>query len=220
MYLNRSSLVEDSDLLRSGKIELHEYIEKYLERLEQIEPIIQAFVAQDDLRSRLNQEAVKVKSTYPNPKDRPPLYGIPVGIKDLIHVSGFLTRAGSNLPPQIITGEEASIVSDLRAQGALIAGKTATEEFAYQGVIPTRNPHNINHSPGGSSAGSAASVAAGICPLAIGTQTLRSVIAPASYCGVVGYKPSYARIPITGTIFCSSSKSTEAELLQANITAN
>lgn len=80
-----------------------------------------------------------------------------------------------------------------------------TEEFAYAGPITTRNPHQLEHTPGGSSAGSAAAVAAGICPFAIGTQTLRSVMAPASFCGVVGFKPSYARIPIDGVQLMSPS---------------
>jgi Asp-tRNA(Asn)/Glu-tRNA(Gln) amidotransferase A subunit family amidase len=97
------------------------------------------------------------------------------------------------------------LLGRLRSLGALIAGKTVTEEFAYAGPIPTRNPHHPNHTPGGSSAGSAASVAAGICPLAIGTQTLRSVIGPASFCGVAGFKPSYGRVPLDGVILLSPS---------------
>src|SRR5690606_24451815 len=96
----------------------------------------------------------------------------------------------------------------LRELGALFPGKTVTEEFAYSSAIATRNPYNINHSPGGSSAGSAAAVASGLCPLAIGTQTLRSVIAPASFCGVVGFKPSYGRISTDGLQLLSPSYDT------------
>ncbi|MNC18530.1 Glutamyl-tRNA(Gln) amidotransferase subunit A [compost metagenome] len=143
--------------------------------------------------------------TYRGAAAKPALYGVPVGIKDLLHVEGLLTRAGSGLPAGVLTGQEGSLIRRLRSLGALIAGKTVTEEFAYNGPIATRNPYNTYHTPGGSSAGSAAAVAAGLCPLAIGTQTLRSVIAPASFCGVVGFKPSYGRVPLDGVILLAPS---------------
>jgi Asp-tRNA(Asn)/Glu-tRNA(Gln) amidotransferase A subunit family amidase len=171
-----------------------------LERINQVETHIRAFVLEDNVNHRIVYEAENLIKKYPHLENRPPLFGIPVGIKDLIHSEGLSTRAGSNLPPEQLTGKEGSFVTRLRSLGALIAGKTVTEEFAYAGPIPTRNPHNINYSPGGSSAGSATSVPAGICPLAIGTQTLRSVIAPASFCGIVGFKPSYGRILLDGVI--------------------
>ncbi|MFC6652027.1 amidase [Paenibacillus rhizoplanae] len=130
---------------------------------------------------------------------------MPVAIKDLLHVDGLPTRAGSQLSAELLAGAQGSLVTKLRALGAVIAGKTVTEEFAYNGPIATRNPHNLAHTPGGSSAGSAAAVAAGLCPLAVGTQTLRSVIAPASFCGVVGFKPSYGRVPLDGVLLFSPS---------------
>lgn len=120
-------------------------------------------------------------------------------------MDGLPTRAGSQLSAERLTGAQGSLVTKLRALGAVIAGKTVTEEFAYNGPIATRNPHNTAHTPGGSSAGSAAAVAAGLCPLAVGTQTLRSVIAPASFCGVVGFKPSYDRVPLDGVLLFSPS---------------
>lgn len=203
--INRSSLVEISESLRSDNVSLIDNLNSFFERFDRIEPIIHAFVEQEDMKGRLLAEAVDLMERFPNPMERPPLYGIPVGIKDIIHADGFLTRAGSTLPLNILTSTEATIVTILRSNGALLAGKTTTEEFAYSSITPTRNPHNIKHSPGGSSAGSAAAVAAGLCPLAIGTQTLLSVIAPASFCGVVGFKPSYSRISTTGTILLSPS---------------
>ena len=109
------------------------------------------------------------------------------------------------LPPELFAGEQAVIVNKFKDAGAVIAGKTVTTEFAYFEPGPTRNPHNLNHTPGGSSSGSAAAVAAGLCPLAIGTQTVGSVIRPAAYCGIVGYKPSYGRIDATGVIYVSRS---------------
>ena len=129
-----------------------------------------------------------------------PLYGVPVGVKDIIHVDGLPTRAGSALPPEVLAGPQATVVDRLRAAGAVVAGKTVTAEFAMTAPGPTRNPRNPAHTPGGSSSGSAAAVAAGLVPLAVGTQTVGSVIRPAAYCGIVGFKPTYGRIPADGVI--------------------
>ena len=207
MYIHKASL-ED---FQQGKIPsdftLDQQLADHFTRYSQVEPHIQAFIDEENHTVRMKREAAHLKQTYRG-KTKPPLYGIPVAIKDLIHVDGWLTRAGSALPPKELTGEEGTLVKELRKKGALIAGKTVTEEFAYSSPIPTRNPHHLEHSPGGSSAGSAAAVAAGICPLGIGTQTLLSVIAPASFCGVVGFKPSYGRIPIDGVFPLSPSYDT------------
>src|SRR5262249_28879561 len=99
-----------------------------------------------------------------------------------------------------LAGQQAGAVAQLRAEGALIAGKTVTTEFSYYAAGPTRNPHNPLHTPGGSSSGSAAAVAAGLRPAALGTQTVGSIIRPASYCGVAGFKPSFGRISVEGLI--------------------
>jgi Asp-tRNA(Asn)/Glu-tRNA(Gln) amidotransferase A subunit family amidase len=104
-----------------------------------------------------------------------------------------------------LQGPESEAVAALKAAGALILGKTVSTEFAYFGPGPTRNPHNPAHTPGGSSSGSAAAVAAGLCPLALGTQTIGSIIRPAAFCGVVGYKPSHGRISTAGVIPLSPS---------------
>ena len=109
-------------------------------------------------------------------------------------VAGMPTRAGNKLPAELFAGPEAACVTALKNAGALILGKTITTEFAYFAAGPTRNPYQVNHTPGGSSSGSAAAVAAGMCPLALGSQTIGSVIRPAAFCGVVGFKPSYGRI--------------------------
>ena len=120
--------------------------------------------------------------------------------EDIVRVDGLPTRGGSRLPPQVFEGAQASVVDRLRAAGAVVAGKTVTAEFAMSAPGPTRNPHALGHTPGGSSSGSAAAVAAGMVPLAVGTQTGGSMIRPAAYCGVVGFKPTVGRIPIDGVI--------------------
>jgi Asp-tRNA(Asn)/Glu-tRNA(Gln) amidotransferase A subunit family amidase len=128
-----------------------------------------------------------------------------VGVKDIFRVDGFPTRAGSQLPAEALAGPEAASVRRLKDAGVLIVGKTVTTEFAFFGPGPTRNPHRATHTPGGSSSGSAAAVAAGLADLALGTQTIGSIIRPASYCGVVGFKPSYERVSRAGVIPLSPS---------------
>ena len=127
-----------------------------------------------------------------------PLAGMLFGVKDVIKVDGLPTRCGSAFPSTLFEGAEASCVTRLRDAGAVVAGKTVTAEFAVSDPGPTRNPRNLAHTPGGSSSGSAAAVASGFCHVAIGTQTSGSIIRPAGYCGVVGYKPSFGRIDTDG----------------------
>lgn len=169
------------------------------------EPQIQAFVPETHDFSRLLDAARVLQAQFPAAEARPPLYGVPVGIKDVFHVEGMVTRAGTSLPPELFAGEEAAVVRKLKAAGALIMAKTVTTEFAYFEPGPTRNPYNLRHTPGGSSSGSAAAVGAGLVPLATGTQTVGSVIRPAAYCGCVGYKPSYDRIDTAGLVYFSRS---------------
>ncbi len=154
------------------------------------------------------REAIELQERFPEPAQRPPLYGIPVGVKDVFRVDGFPTQAGSQLPAELFEGDEASCVNTLRNAGAIILGKTISTEFAWIEPGPTRNPRNVSHTPGGSSSGSAAAVAAGYCPLAIGMQTIGSTIRPAAFCGIVGFKPSYGRIPTDGLIMFSESVDT------------
>ncbi|KWX71266.1 amidase [Paenibacillus jilunlii] len=204
MLLNSTSLIAKDipDRTQNG---LHPSWDLFRERYSRLEPHIHAFAAEANAGERLDAAAENLLDTYRGTGAKPAFYGIPVGIKDLLHVEGLLTRAGSGLPAAVLAGQEGSLIRRLRSLGALIAGKTVTEEFAYNGPIATRNPHDLSHTPGGSSAGSAAAVAAGLCPLALGTQTLRSVIAPASFCGVVGFKPSYGRVPLDGVILLAPS---------------
>ncbi|HZG79114.1 MAG TPA: amidase [Paenibacillus sp.] len=183
---------------------LQHFLDLLDDGLAQIEPNLRAFVPEESREDRIRREAERLKREYACDA-KPPLFGIPVGVKDLIHVDGLPTQAGSRLPGSELEGNEGSLIVRLKELGAIVAGKTVTEEFAYAGPIPTRNPHDLDRTPGGSSAGSAAAVAAGMCPLSIGTQTMRSVIAPASFCGVVGFKPSFGRIPTDGVLLLAPS---------------
>jgi Asp-tRNA(Asn)/Glu-tRNA(Gln) amidotransferase A subunit family amidase len=205
MFVQSMPLARTADALRSGELKLIDFIEQVLKRLDDIDPQIQAFLPEEGRRERLLREAEALQTRYPHPEERPPLYGVPVGVKDIFRVDGLPTRAGSHLPPELFDGAEAWCVSSLRRNGALVLGKTVTTEFAYFEPGPTRNPHNPAHTPGGSSSGSAAGVAAGMCLLGIGSQTIGSVIRPAAFCGIVGYKPSYGRIDPEGVIYCAPS---------------
>jgi Asp-tRNA(Asn)/Glu-tRNA(Gln) amidotransferase A subunit family amidase len=202
--LHPAPLAESAAASRTGELELLTYINDICDRIDTLEPEIQALLPEPDRRVRLLAEAQALQARFPDPANRPPLFGIPVGIKDIFFVDGFPTRAGSQLPPELFVGAEGNCVRALRAAGALMLGKTVTTEFAYFEPGPTRNPHNLEHTPGGSSSGSAAAVAAGFCPLAIGTQTIGSTIRPAAFCGIVGFKPGYGRIPNNGLILCSN----------------
>lgn len=127
-----------------------------------------------------------------------PLKGVPYGAKDIVEARGYRTTYGSALFADHISSEDAALVELLRSKGALLLGKTQTTSFAYFDPAPTRNPHKPDHTPGGSSSGSAAAVAAGMAPFAIGTQTQGSIIRPASFCGVVGIKPTFDLLPVKG----------------------
>jgi Asp-tRNA(Asn)/Glu-tRNA(Gln) amidotransferase A subunit family amidase len=126
------------------------------------------------------------------------LAGIGLGVKDIIDTADLPTECGSSILAGYRPRADASVVAMARAAGATVLGKTVTTEFAYFTPGPTRNPWNLSHTPGGSSSGSAAAVAAGMIPFAIGTQTGGSVIRPAAFCGVAGYKPSFRLIPTVG----------------------
>jgi Asp-tRNA(Asn)/Glu-tRNA(Gln) amidotransferase A subunit family amidase len=161
---------------------------------------VRAFLPEPDRAARLTAQAREIPRRWPAPADRPPLFGIATGVKDVIRVDGLPTAGGSRLPPAALAGPEASVVRRLRECGALIAGKTVTAEFAMVAPGPTRNPRDLRHTPGGSSSGSAAAVAAGLVPLALGTQTIGSVIRPAAYCGIAGFRPTHGRIPADGVL--------------------
>jgi Asp-tRNA(Asn)/Glu-tRNA(Gln) amidotransferase A subunit family amidase len=170
------------------------------ERFSAVEPSVRAFVDGTVDWERIERDLEAQANRASDRAARPPLYGIPVGVKDIFHVEGFPTQAGSDVPAEALDGPQGSAVTALERAGAVVLGKTITAEFAYFDPGPTRNPHATGHTPGGSSSGSAAAVAAGLCPLALGTQTIGSVNRPAAFCGIVGVKPSYGRAPADGVL--------------------
>jgi Asp-tRNA(Asn)/Glu-tRNA(Gln) amidotransferase A subunit family amidase len=186
--------------LESGALGLGDYLDRLEERFARVNPGVDAFLPESERFERLAREATALVERFPDPAARPALFGVPFGVKDIFHVGGFATRAGSRVPVAELAGPEAASVTALRNAGALLMGKTVTTEFAFFAPGPTRNPADLERTPGGSSSGSAAAVAAGLCPLALGTQTIGSISRPASYCGIVGFKPTYGRAPLDGVI--------------------
>src|SRR5260370_8013790 len=158
--------------LRSGQLDLQTYVDEVCNRIDATDPLVHAFLPEVDRSPRLEGDAAALQARLPDPAGRPPLYGIPVGVKDTFNVDGFPTQAGSQLPPELFVGPEATCVTMLRAGGALILGKTVTTEFAYFEPGPTHNPHNLTHTPGGSSSGSFAAVPPAFCPFPLGTHAI------------------------------------------------
>jgi amidase len=193
MDLYSLGLLDTLRAYREGRATVQDYVASCSERITALEPRIQAWEWFDPSRAMAEAEerAGGILGDLP-------LFGIPVGVKDIIATRGIPTRYGSRIFANNVPTHSAWIVRRLEALGGLVMGKAVTTEFAYRQPGKTRNPWNTSHSPGGSSSGSAAAVAAGFVPIAIGTQTLGSVIRPAAYCGVVGYKPSFGAISRTG----------------------
>jgi Asp-tRNA(Asn)/Glu-tRNA(Gln) amidotransferase A subunit family amidase len=194
------TMMKHFEAIRSGETDLLASISELCDRIDAKEDRLHTLVPGTYSRERLLEDASVLLARYSDPAARPPLFGMPVGVKDIFRVDGFPTRCGSELPPELFKGPESTCVSRLKQAGAIIVGKTVTTEFAYYEPGATANPHNLGHTPGGSSSGSAAGVAAGFFPIAFGSQTIGSVIRPAAYCGIVGFKPSFGRIATDGVI--------------------
>jgi len=185
----RLSLVEAARLMRDGVLTPTRYLETLLDRIDRMEPTVEAWVTVE--REKALEAAEEATREASEGHFRSPLHGIPVGVKDIYFTEGTLTTMGSPLFAGFVPGRDADAVKALKTAGAIIMGKTETTEFALHDPAPTRNPWNTRHTPGGSSSGSAAAVSCGMAPLAFGSQTGGSVVRPASYCGVVGFKGTY-----------------------------
>lgn len=196
--LTRLTACEAASALAAGTITSHALVQALLDRISERQQAVDAWAFIDP--ERVLREAREADEARARGATRGPLAGIPVGIKDLIDTAEYPTAYGSPIYEGHYPSEDATIVGELKRAGAIILGKTVTTEFAFFGPGKTRNPHNREHTPGGSSSGSAAAVADFQVPLAIGTQTAGSVIRPASFCGVVGFKPTFGTISRTGIL--------------------
>jgi Asp-tRNA(Asn)/Glu-tRNA(Gln) amidotransferase A subunit family amidase len=189
--------------LVSGETQIEPFLDQHWEFVADLDAQVNAFCSLD--KEVVEAQASDLLAQRSQPQPLGALYGVPVGVKDIIDTVDYPTSYGSPIYDGRYPVVDATLVRRLKHAGAVIFGKTVTTEFATFVPGPTRNPHNLEHTPGGSSSGSAAAVAAGMVPVAIGSQTNGSVIRPASYCGVYGFKPSFGVIPRTGMLAQSPS---------------
>ncbi len=183
------SLAEASSKIRDGSLSPLDLAESLLDRIDEIEPLLEAWVTVngDQVKRDAEESIRKLRKRV----QRSGIHGIPVGVKDIYFTNGMKTTMGSPIYSNFVPTVDADILTTMKEAGGIVLGKTETTEFALHDPAPTRNPWNTGHTPGGSSSGSAAAVASGMCQVAFGSQTGGSVIRPASYCGIVGVKPTY-----------------------------
>jgi Asp-tRNA(Asn)/Glu-tRNA(Gln) amidotransferase A subunit family amidase len=199
--LHLISATEAVRLIRDGVISSEQLVEACLARIRDVDPQVQAWAFLDPDYALAQARALDQLRLEGKPIG--PLHGVPIGIKDIFDTADMPTECGSVLYAGRTPSRDATVVSMLRVAGAVIMGKTVTTEFAYFSPGETRNPLNSEHTPGGSSSGSAAAIAANMVPLALGSQTNGSTIRPAAYCGVIGFKPTHGLISRHGVLALS-----------------
>ena len=196
MNLHELDTVEVVSGLKARSFSVVELVQALLARIADLDHL-QAWVHVDSeaatAQARQKQAELEAGSVAP-------LIGVPTGVKDIFYTAGVPTTACSKVYADFVPEYDATTVANLRGAGGIMLGKTATTEFAYRDPSPTRNPWNTDHTPGGSSSGSAAAVAAMMCPIAFGSQTRGSVLRPASYNGIVGLKPTFGRVSRFGVV--------------------
>ena len=192
------SATEAIKLFSAGKITPSDLIESIITRIKIINPITNAFIHLN--HSRTLGIAKNFDKKLANNENIGPLFGVPVGIKDIFNSKDFPTEMGSPLWKDFTPGNDSRVVHYIRSANGLIIGKTETAEFAVHALGKSLNPYDPTRSPGTSSSGSAIAVATSIVPLALGTQTAGSIIRPASYCGIYGFKPSFGLLPRVGML--------------------
>ena len=199
--LHLLSASEAARLIRDGIISSEQLVEACLARIREVDPQVQAWAFLDADYALTQAHALdKLRLSG---RAIGPLHGVPIGLKDIFDTTDMPTECGSVLYAGRTPSRDATVTAMLRAAGAVIMGKTVTTEFAYFSPGKTRNPHNPEHTPGGSSSGSAAAVAASMVSLALGSQTNGSTIRPAAYCGVIGFKPTHGLISRHGALALS-----------------
>lgn len=189
---------EAGERMKSGALKAGELLESCLERIRAREGVVHAWV--EVYEKDALEEARRCDGEYARGRLRGPLHGIPLGVKDIIDVRGQYTRCGTPLYPARVAAEDAPVIARLRKAGAVFLGKTETTPFANNDPTITRNPWNPEHTPGGSSSGSGAAVADRMCPAALGTQTGGSLLRPAAYNGIVGFKATYGEVSNEGVL--------------------
>ncbi|QGQ21405.1 amidase [Gimesia benthica] len=195
------TIADTQQALKAGTLSCRELLEQCFRKIDAEEDVIHAWAYLD--RVSAFQQADELDAEIQRGIWRGPLHGIPVGIKDIIDVKGMPTRAGLESRDETPASQDAMVVANLRLEGAIFPGKTETTQLACFDPPPTRNPWNQDHTPGGSSSGSAAAVAAGMCLAAVGTQTGGSIIRPSAFCGIAGLKPTFGMVDRQGVILLS-----------------
>mgnify|MGYP001465632224 CR=1 FL=1 len=196
--IHELSAAELARQVRERSITPVEIVQALLERMDALEPQLDAWVRVD--RETVLADAKQRQAELESGKTTGPLHGVPIGIKDIYDIAGIPTTCGSKVYAEFVPDETAVTVDLLQRAGAIVLGKTVTTEFACMDPSHTKNPWNPAHTPGGSSSGSAVSVATRMCPIAMGSQTVGSVLRPASYSGIVGLKPTYGRVSRRGVV--------------------
>ncbi|MGE5370807.1 MAG: amidase [Solirubrobacterales bacterium] len=204
--LNKLTANTAIEMIKNRKISVLELIDSSLKQIEKLDAGIKAWTFVNDEGARY--QARKLDESIAQGKALGRLWGIPVGIKDIYNTFDMPTAMGSPIWEGFTPGNDARVVSKLRLQDGIMLGKTVTAEFAVHYNEITSNPHNHAYSPGTSSSGSAAAVAASMVPVAMGTQTAGSTMRPASYCGIYGYKPSFGLVPRVGVLKTTDSLDT------------
>jgi Asp-tRNA(Asn)/Glu-tRNA(Gln) amidotransferase A subunit family amidase len=205
MFL-KNSIADIHRQFQDGTLDPMSLAESCIDRIERLNPQFQAWKSFD--ADSLRRRASEIKTLLASEKPLRALEGIPVGVKDVFNTTEFPTEMGSEIWQGFTPGNDARVVYYLKNAGGLVAGKTVTAEFAVHALNQTQNPHDISVTPGTSSSGSAVAVSLGMVPVALGTQTGASIIRPASFCGVYGYKPSFGLLPRTGSLKTTDSLDT------------
>ena len=198
MELSELSVSELVTNIKNNSVSPVELMRALLDRINLLEPSLKAWVHLDQDQAMM--EAKSKEKQLKSGEALGPLHGVPIGVKDIYYTAGIPTTACSRVLSDFIPNYDATLVDTLRRAGAIILGKTVTTEFACADPSPTINPWNAKHTPGGSSSGSAVAVSSRMCPAALGSQTIGSVLRPASYNGLVGFKPGLGRVSRYGVI--------------------